>query len=276
VAGERSDPTHMTRRWALVSRVLVASAAVSALVLAESPVGRTAGPVSMPVHTLTAVGPAMDTNEVRRAPSASGAPEKPPGYLLVRIERDMPVTARPGGGRTVGTMPSSSKYYHVPTVAWILERSPNGRYGKVALPYSGTRRTGWIPLKGLRRSRTTVMVRADISRHRITVHRGDRVLMRFPAATGARWSPTPTGMFFVTDRVPFSGGYLGSYAFGISGIQTRLPAGWSGGNQLAIHGTNDPGSIGRSASAGCLRVSERTLARLKPLLQLGTPVVIVP
>jgi hypothetical protein len=79
----------------------------------------------------------------------------------------------------------------------------------------------------------------------------------------------------VTDRVPFArGSYLGSFAFGISGIQPRLPPGWSGGNQLAIHGTNDPSSIGRSVSAGCLRVSEAALARLKPLLRLGTPVVI--
>jgi L,D-transpeptidase-like protein len=72
------------------------------------------------------------------------------------------------------------------------------------------------------------------------------------------------------------GGALGTFAFGISGIQTDLPAGWDGGDQLAIHGTDDPGSIGTSASAGCLRVSERVLDRLRPLLQPGTPVVIVP
>jgi lipoprotein-anchoring transpeptidase ErfK/SrfK len=75
--------------------------------------------------------------------------------------------------------------------------------------------------------------------------------------------------------VPFAvGSALGSFAFGISGIQPRLPAGWSGGDQLAIHGTNQPWSIGQSVSAGCVRVSERTLARLRPLLAYGTPVVI--
>jgi lipoprotein-anchoring transpeptidase ErfK/SrfK len=85
------------------------------------------------------------------------------------------------------------------------------------------------------------------------------------------------GEYFVTDRVPFSaGGYLGSFAFGISGIQPRLPAGWSGGNQLAIHGTNNPSSIGRSVSAGCVRVSESTLDLLRPLLVYGTPVVVHP
>jgi lipoprotein-anchoring transpeptidase ErfK/SrfK len=75
--------------------------------------------------------------------------------------------------------------------------------------------------------------------------------------------------------VPFSAGSsYGSFAFGISGIQPNLPAGWTGGNQLAIHGTNQPATIGRSASAGCIRVSETTLARLLPLLAYGTPIVI--
>jgi len=115
----------------------------------------------------------------------------------------------------------------------------------------------------------------DLSQHRITVSKSGRVLFGFPAATGAAASPTPIGEYFVTDRIAFSGGYLGTFAFGISGIQPRLPAGWSGGDQLAIHGTNDPSSIGRSVSAGCLRVSERSLDRLKPLLQLGTPVIVV-
>jgi lipoprotein-anchoring transpeptidase ErfK/SrfK len=121
-----------------------------------------------------------------------------------------------------------------------------------------------------------VEVHVDLSEHRLTVEKRGQVLFGTRTATGTSSSPTPVGDYFVTDRIPFSGGYLGTFAFGISGIQPRLPAGWSGGNQLAIHGTNDPSSIGTSASAGCMRVSERTLDRLKPLLRLGTPVIVEP
>jgi lipoprotein-anchoring transpeptidase ErfK/SrfK len=271
----------MARRWVLASRVLVASAAVSALVVSNSPLGRTAAlpvdPVTRPASIAVAGTPAMDAAELRRQLPVNIAPKRAPRHLLVHIERNLPVTSRPGGGRTVGVMPASSLQFGFPTVAWVLERSGNGRFGKVTVPYGGIRHTGWIRLNGLKRSHTMVKVRADLSLHRITVLKGDRVLMRFPAATGAPWTPTPVGRFFVTDRVPFArGSYYGSFAFGISDVQTLLPAGWSGGAQLAIHGTNNPGSIGRSASAGCLRVSERALARLKPLLRLGTPVVIVP
>jgi lipoprotein-anchoring transpeptidase ErfK/SrfK len=205
-------------------------------------------------------------------------PPKPRPAELVHIASSRPITTRPGGGRMVGLMPSSSKYLHQPTVAWVLDTAAGGRYGRVTLPFSGrSGATGWISLKGLSRSNTPYSVHVDLSKHRVTVLRLGRVLFSFPAATGAPVSPTPTGTFFVTDRVSvYAGSAFGSFAFGISGIQTRLPPGWGGGDQLAIHGTNSPSTIGRSVSAGCIRVSEAALARLKPLLQLGTPVVIGP
>jgi lipoprotein-anchoring transpeptidase ErfK/SrfK len=174
-------------------------------------------------------------------------------------------------------MPAGSRYYHTQHVAWILDRSKNGRFGKVFVPYSGTRSTGWIRITGLDLSRTRYAVRADLSRHRIVVTRLDKVIARFPAATGAPYSSTPIGRYFVTDLVPFSpSSPLGAFAFGISGIQPNLPPGWGGGDQLAIHGTNDPSSIGKSVSAGCLRVSGTALERLKSWLKHGTPVIIRP
>lgn len=220
------------------------------------------------------------------APNASapnaGAPSAPrpaerTKHLLVRVPRDLAVRAHPDArARVVGRMPSGSKYYDVAITAWVEEVSPDGRWGRVEIPYVWPRREGWMPLRGLARRTTGVEVHVDLSDHRVTVTKLDRVLFGMPAATGTTVSPTPPGEYFVTDRIAFSGGYLGTFAFGISGIQPKLPPGWSGGNQLAIHGTNDPSSIGRSASAGCLRVSERSLDRLKPLLQLGTPVIVVP
>jgi hypothetical protein len=198
------------------------------------------------------------------------------GHLAVSIERPLPITARPGAGRVVGTMPASSRFYGQPLVAWVLDVSGDGRFGLVPVPYAGVDLTGWIRLRGLDTRVVRTQVLADLSEHRIEVRRGDRVLLRAPAATGAPGSPTPQGRYFVTDRVAFArGGPFGSFAFGLSGIQTDLPAGWTGGDQLAIHGTDDPASIGTSASAGCLRVSERVLARLRPLLRRGTPVVVV-
>jgi lipoprotein-anchoring transpeptidase ErfK/SrfK len=196
--------------------------------------------------------------------------------LVVRVASAMAVHRRPArASQTVGTLPSSSKYYHVALAAWVEKVSPDGRWGRVEIPYVWPRRAGWIPLDGLRRSTTHVEVEVDLSRHRVMVKKFGKVRYGFSAATGSASSPTPPGEYFVTDRIPFpSGGSLGSFAFGISGIQPRLPAGWSGGNQLAIHGTDQPSTIGTSASAGCIRVGEKSLRRLLPMLQLGTPVII--
>jgi hypothetical protein len=203
-------------------------------------------------------------------------PQRFEPHVLVRVPRPLAARARPSGeARVVGTVVASSKYYHVPLVVWAEKVSSDGRWGLVEIPYVWPRREGWIKLEGLRRSSTAVEVRIDLSRRRITVYRRSEPIFGFQGAIGAPVSPTPPGEYVVTDRIAFArGGYLGSFAFGISGIQPNLPPGWSGGNQLAVHGTNDPSSIGRSVSAGCVRVSEAALARLKPLLQLGTPVLI--
>jgi L,D-transpeptidase-like protein len=196
--------------------------------------------------------------------------------VLVHMPRTLPAFARPrAGAAQVGVVPAGSKYYGIPIVAWVEEVSNDGRWGLVELPYTWPRHEGWIRLGGLRRERSRVRVEVDLSRHTVIVRRLGRAMFSAPGATGAPSSPTPVGEYFVTDRVPFTpGGALGSFAFGISGIQPRLPAGWSGGNQLAIHGTNQPWSIGRDASAGCIRVSEETLDRLLPLLVYGTPVIV--
>ena len=197
--------------------------------------------------------------------------------LHVRIAHPLAIRRWPRAGRVIGWMPDSSRYYHQPIEAWVLRTALNGRYGRVPVPYAATHRQGWIDLRGLKRTRTGVRVNVDLSRHLVVARRRGHVVLRTHAATGSPVTPTPRGRYFVTDRVAFwRGSVYGSFAFGISGVQSHLPLGWSGGNQLAIHGTNEPWSIGRSVSAGCLRVSEKALRKLKLLLRLGTPVVISP
>ena len=232
--------------------------------------------VAIPLDVRVPMGSAVAMAPLERPASEPREPG-PVRHTLVRISHSMPITVRPGGGRVVGTMPAGSRFYDQPLSAWVLEVSDDGRYGLVPVPYAGRQVLGWIALRGLDLETTGIEVVADLSEHLIQVRRGGDLLFRAQAATGASVSPTPVGHYFVTDRVAFpEGGSFGTFAFGISGIQTHLPPGWTGGDQLAIHGTSAPGTIGTSASAGCLRVSERVLDRLRPLLRLGTPVTIVP
>jgi lipoprotein-anchoring transpeptidase ErfK/SrfK len=255
--------------------------------MAANIVGAQAGALDLSAHESPVATPASP-HPGGFAPPASGVRPDPVRIartaervarwtnVLVRVPRTLPAFARPWpGSPRVGVVPAGSKYYGIPIVAWVERFSADGRWGLVELPYTWPRREGWIRLTGLTRDATRVRVEVDLSAHVVTVRKFGKVLFRAPGATGAPSSPTPVGEYFVTDRVPFSAGSaLGSFAFGISGIQPRLPAGWSGGNQLAIHGTNNPSSIGQSVSAGCVRVSESTLDRLIPLLVYGTPVIV--
>jgi lipoprotein-anchoring transpeptidase ErfK/SrfK len=216
------------------------------------------------------------------APAPAGVPKAASPFAgpqtLVHLEGAVVAHRSPwASSPAVGTVVGTSRYYHVPLVAWVQQVSANGEWGLVELPYVWPRTDGWIRLAGLRRETTSVVVTVDVSEHRLRVWKHGALLYSVSAATGATWTPTPPGHYFVTDREPFSAGSsYGSFAFGISGIQPRLPAGWSGGDQLAIHGTNQPSSIGTNASAGCVRVAEWTLSKLLPLLRLGTPVVFEP
>jgi hypothetical protein len=199
-----------------------------------------------------------------------------PRFLLASAPHGATVRSSPGGA-TVAHLPAATPL-GAPTWLWVLRTTTNHRWGRVVLPLKPNGRTGWISLHGLRTLHTSTWIRASLHGRRIWLMRGSRPLASFPAAIGAAATPTPAGRFSVTDSLATGdpSGPFGWYAFGLSGHQPHLPANWSGGDQLAIHGTDDPASIGTAASHGCLRVSPRALARLRPALHLGAPVVIMP
>jgi lipoprotein-anchoring transpeptidase ErfK/SrfK len=68
-------------------------------------------------------------------------------------------------------------------------------------------------------------------------------------------------------------GPFGPGAIGISAFSNVL-TGWTQGGPVAIHGTNEPRSIGHNVSNGCVRVRNAVLKKLFRAAVLGTPVVI--
>ena len=201
---------------------------------------------------------------------------RPAGFTLVDASAGAVVRATPGG-RILGSLAGRTPL-GTPTWLWVVRASTGARWGRVVLPWRPNGRTGWISLRARRIVHTAIWVQADISQRRVMLMRGPGVLRSFEAAVGASGSPTPSGRFSVTDPIPTGdpGGPFGWYAFGLSGHQPNLPPGWTGGDQLAIHGTNAPSTLGTAASAGCLRVSSSALAVLKRYLRPGTPVIIHP
>jgi hypothetical protein len=136
---------------------------------------------------------------------------------------------------------------------------------------------GWVPSTAAVRLRTVrYAVEADLSARLLTLREDGRVVFRRRVSIGRPGSPTPTGRFHVTDQVSGRKWGLGCCIVVLSGSQPRLPAGWTGGDRLAIHGRpSSAEAIGAPASAGCLHATEPTLRALARL-PLGTPVVIHP
>jgi lipoprotein-anchoring transpeptidase ErfK/SrfK len=92
---------------------------------------------------------------------------------------------------------------------------------------------------------------------------------------GAEITPTPTGDYYVNQRLtaPDPWGPFGPAALGISAFSPVLQD-WVQGGPIAIHGTNDPSSIGAAASHGCIRVRNDILERIFRATLAGTPVAI--
>ena len=98
------------------------------------------------------------------------------------------------------------------------------------------------------------------------------VLRRFRVGVGAIATPTPRGRFSITDKLSnFMPSIYGCCTLALSGRQTRLARGWTGGDRLAIHAGS---GIGGAVSNGCLRAGETDMRYLMAMLPLGTQVVV--
>ena len=210
------------------------------------------------------------------APTPARVARRAPGALVVQPPAGgrIVVRARPGG-RVVARLGARTEFGS-PTTLLVVER--RGRWLGVVTTHVPNGRLGWVDPQGgaLVTSRTRMRLTIDLSARRLVVRRGDRVLRRMTVGIGRPSSPTPIGRFAVTDKLPGTryGSYYGCCILALSAHQPNLPPGWPGGDRIAVHGTNDPGSIGTAASAGCPRARDADLRYLMRVVPLGTPVVV--
>lgn len=196
----------------------------------------------------------------------------------VQLTRAMVVRAEPSvSARRIGTIDQSSRYVGDPIVLPVRSWAQGGRWAQVPIPWKPSR-SGWIPTASTKAATLPTRIHVDLSERRLEAWvRGKRVLVD-EVGTGRSTSPTPTGTFVVSDRLDVPSEWrdaYGPWAVGISGTQRDLPAGWSGGNQLALHGIGTAGQVGRNGSAGCVVIRPRTMERIWKIAEQGTPVEIV-
>jgi lipoprotein-anchoring transpeptidase ErfK/SrfK len=166
-----------------------------------------------------------------------------------------------------------------PTVFRVLAvmraRDCSPRWYRVQLPIKPNGVAGWVRASAVRTGPVHSSVVVDISSKRLTLYRQGRPVLRTTVAVGSSATPTPTGHYYVNQRLipPDPGGPYGPAAIGISAYSNVL-TGWTQGGPIAIHGTNEPWSIGHAVSNGCIRVRNAVLRRLFEVTPAGTPVFI--
>jgi lipoprotein-anchoring transpeptidase ErfK/SrfK len=145
----------------------------------------------------------------------------------------------------------------------------------VALPIRPNGATGWIRAAGVRELAVHTRITIDLSERRVRLYKKGKLVLSATAAIGSSATPTPLGRYYVNQRLipddptgPFGPGAVGISAF------SDVLTGWTQGGPIAIHGTNEPASIGHAVSNGCIRLPNTVLRRVFAQALAGTPVLI--
>jgi lipoprotein-anchoring transpeptidase ErfK/SrfK len=159
--------------------------------------------------------------------------------------------------------------------AVVRDRRCEPAWYRVQLPIRPNGATGWVRARDVLLLLVRTRIEVDISERRVDFFRNGRRILRATAGVGSDSTPTPTGRYYVNQRLR-AGDPTGPFGPGAIGISSFSPVltGWVQGGPIAIHGTNDPSSIGQPVTNGCLRISNDRLERMYRAMPEGTPVIV--
>ena len=213
------------------------------------------------------------------------APTGPLGSERLSNERTVTRWANPLRNAPIRTGPTGSSRrvarLHALTEdgmpeVYLALRSRRARHRvwiRVRIPGRPNGRRGWVPRDALGHLHAvTTALRIDRVRSRATLRRRGRIAWRSPVGHGAPGMATPTGRFYIRERLDNRGGdpVYGPVAFGTSAYSALSE--WPGGGVIGIHGTNQPWLIPGRPSHGCIRVPNAAIRRLARRMPIGTPI----
>ena len=220
--------------------------------------------------TSTASLPAAPTPH--HALDASSPPPAVVGYAKGSSVAVYPTAATAPGPTTHLSSPND---VGAPLVFLVVRRQ--GGWDQVMLPQRPNGSTGWVQEGDLTLYHDDFRVVVKLAAHTLDVYRSGVDVDHATVAIGLPSSPTPPGSFYITEllKAPDPTGAYGPYAFGLSDFSNTYTEFDGGPGQVAIHGTNQPGLVGRAVSHGCVRLANVNLVALVGLVPVGTPVQIL-
>ncbi len=130
-----------------------------------------------------------------------------------------------------------------------------------------------------------ISVRISVKAEMLEVHAGDKVLAAFPVTVGSNQTVSPIGKWRVAaiakmpdfrydEKMLKEGEHSANFHLLPPGPNNPVGVIWIALNKkgIGMHGTNDPDSIGRSASHGCIRLANWDIVKLAEIVKRGTNV----
>lgn len=105
-------------------------------------------------------------------------------------------------------------------------------------------------------------INVSMVKHRLTLFDGRKLIKSYPVAIGKMVTPTPYGTYQIINKQANPGGPYGAFWMGLSKPH------------YGIHGTNNPSSIGKDVSHGCIRMFNKDVLDLSSRVKVGINVVI--
>jgi lipoprotein-anchoring transpeptidase ErfK/SrfK len=118
-------------------------------------------------------------------------------------------------------------------------------------------------------------VLVSIPDRKLAILENGNVVRSFRVAVGAALSPSPTGEFRIVSRLKDPTYYHTGVVIP-PGKDNPIGPRWLGLNKkgYGIHGTNEPKSIGKAASHGCIRMRNRDIEQFYRMVSVGDVVEI--
>jgi L,D-transpeptidase catalytic domain len=156
----------------------------------------------------------------------------------------------------------------------VVVTGPTKLDGGLWVPIRAAGSAGWArrsALGGYETVETRLLV--DTRAFTATLLRANEVVFRARIGVGTATAPTPTGSFYVRNRLTrYRSDFYGPVAFGTTARSTLTD--WPAGGFVGIHGTSRPELLPGRVSHGCIRMRNADIVKLARLMPVGTPVEI--
>ncbi len=122
----------------------------------------------------------------------------------------------------------------------------------------------------------TRVIVVSLEDHKLALVENGEPVKVFPVAVGKPSTPSPEGRFTIARKVA-NPTYHHNGRTVLPGPGNPVGTRWMGLSKAGygIHGTNEPRSIGKAASHGCIRMARPDLEELYALVQVGDTVELV-